>query len=88
MMGDGIGNPCVPEESVLKKMLMDLDDNFVPNGISKFLEKQINLSEFESQKQLFNRVGKLPFSQVTIHLKNAHVLINFWKNLYLYLTLK
>ena len=82
------GNSSNPTESVLDKMLMDLDDGFVSNGISQFLHKKLNLSEFESQKKLFDCVGKLPFSQVTMHITKAHVLINFWKNLYLYSTLK
>ena len=87
-MDDESWNPCVPGESVLKKMLMDLDDGFISSEITQFLENKLDLSEFESQKRLFFRIGKLPFDQVTIHMKKAHDLINFWKNLYLYSTLK
>lgn len=75
-------------ESLFSKMLTDWNDGFVSKDITQFLEANLSLSEFESNRQNFKTTGRLPVKRVTAHVQTAHSLINFWKNLYLLLTVK
>ena len=76
------------KELTWTKMLEDVGDAFVSTEIKLFLQKTLRVSEFEDRKQVFERKGELPSDQNGVHIKTSHSLINFWRNLYLWTSVK
>ena len=73
------------EELKWRKMLKEHDDQFVPKAILKFLEKTLGLLNFQREKNMLTSGGgQMSMNNVIHHIKTAHTLINFWKNMYIF----